>query len=355
MGEDGERNSSIIEHLGERPIFGLVYRIKSMHIETRGRSMKISDYELLFDLPDGEIGGAGIDGVRTVTIRAGRSLEVMCHPITKLSAEARREARERRTSPAMMKLNLRNAERHIMRIMEENFTGRAWVVTLTYAYPTEDYGMANLRELADEYEKRGLPWELERLKMDFRNFLNRLKRRARRGAEIRWIVRYEEGKRPPAEGLPPKYHCHVLIEGPGITREMIDACWPHGSTKCDAFETRDDGPARMARYICKEKAMGMTGRNWWSHSRNLRVPEAKVSDRKISRRRLSRIAADLKHSGREIFAALYPGYKLVEEPSVTYSDFVAGAYIYARLRRIEPNGNERRQERMKARLRGWRT
>ena len=321
--------------------------------------MKISDYELLFDLPDGEITGAGIDGVRTVTIRAGRSLEVMCHPITKLSEEARREARERRTSPAVMKLNMRNAQRHIMRLMEENFTGKAWVVTLTYAYPTEDFGLCNLRELSDEYEKRGLPWDLGRLKMDARNFLNKLRRRVKRetgnAADLKWIMRYEEGKNPPAEGLPPRYHCHALIEGPGITREMIDECWPHGATRCGLFETEDDGPARMARYICKEKAMGLTGRCWWSHSRNLKVPQPRVSDRKISRRRLSRIAADLKHSGREIFEALYPGYKLVEEPSVTYSDFVAGAYIYARMRRTEPNGNERRQGRMKERPRRWRT
>lgn len=299
--------------------------------------MRVSDYDLLFDLPSGECTGQGIDGVRTVTIRAGRSLEVMCHPITRLSAEARREARERRTTPAMMKLNRRNAERHIMRLMEENFTGQAWVVTGTYAYPAEDYGLCNLRELADAYDRRGLPWELGEMKMDVRNFLNKLRRRMKRAtgtaADLKWIIRYEEGKQPPAEGLPPKYHWHALIEGPGITRAMIDECWPHGATKCEPFEVKDDGPARLARYICKQKEMGLTGRTWWSHSRNLKTPQPRVSDRKISRRRLSRIAADIRHSGREIFEALYPGYKVVELPDVRYSDFVAGAYIYARMRR----------------------
>ena len=304
-----------------------------MHVEARGRGMRVSDYELLYDLPDGEYDGRGIDGVRTVTIRAGRSLEVMCHPIVKLTPEARREARERRSTPAMMRLNARNAERHMMRLMEMNFTPRAWVVTGTYAYPSEDYGMCNLEELADEYEKRGLPWELERMRMDVRNFLNKLKRRMPKGSGLRWIVRHEEGKNPPAEGLPPKYHWHALIEGEGVTREMIDSCWPHGHTTCEAFEMRDDGPARLAKYFCKQKAEGRTGKSWWSHSRNLKAPVPKVSERRLSRRRLARIAADIQHSGREIFEALYPGYKLVELPDVRYSDFVSGAYIYARMRR----------------------
>jgi hypothetical protein len=212
------------------------------------------------------------------------------------------------------------------------------------------------------------------MEKDFRNFLNKLKRRlkkldggqangAARGAEerltkgkaegasaakqdapetrgqangaargaIRWIVRYEEGKEPPAEGLPPKYHWHALIEGEGLTREMIDECWPQGHTKCERFITEDDGPARLARYLCKDKLKN-PGKSWWSHSRNLKIPQPRVSDRKLSRRRLARIAADVMHSGREIFETLYPGYRVVELPDVRYSDFVAGAYIYARLR-----------------------
>lgn len=323
--------------------------------------MKLRDYELLYDLPAGEYDGRGIDGVRTVTIRAGRSLEVMCHPITHLTPEAAREARTRRTSPAMRRLNLRNAERHVMRLMEMNFTPRAWVVTGTYAYPVEDYSVRDVDELLDAYDRRGLPWEPERMVKDFRNFLNRLRRRLkragderpkgrractsavppgargqgevdRRGADFKWIVRYEEGKNPPREGLPPKYHWHLLIEAEGLTREMIDACWPHGHTKCEAFITGDDGPARLARYFCKEKAKN-PGKGWWSHSRNLKAPVPTVSDRKLSRRRMARVAADVQKAGREIFEALYPGYKVVELPDVRYSDFVAGCFIYCRMRR----------------------
>ena len=119
--------------------------------------MRVSDYDLLYDLPAGEYDGRGLDGVRTVTIRAGRSLEIMCHPIVRMGPEARREAKARRSSPAMEKLNARNTERHIMRLIEANFGPEAIVVTGTYPYPVEDYGMCDLKELSDTYDREGLP------------------------------------------------------------------------------------------------------------------------------------------------------------------------------------------------------
>lgn len=297
--------------------------------------MRPSDYELLCDLPAGEYDGRGIDGVRTVTIRAGASLEVMAHPIARLSPEARREAKSRRSSPAMLRINARNRERHIMRLIEQNFTREAIVMHGTYDYPVEDYGLCNLRELSGIYDDRKLPWSEEDVMRDNRNFLARLRRRLKAAGcdprKLKWIRRTEEGKHPPAEGLPPKYHWHGVFECPGLTREMLEACWPHGYTRCERLRLKSDGAASLARYLCKQKSPG----RWWSHSRNLKIPQPRISDRKLSRRRLSRIAADVQRNGREILEALYPGYRVVELPDVRYSDFVPGAYIYARLRRRE--------------------
>ena len=67
--------------------------------------MRVSDYDLLYDLPDGEYEGSGVEGVRTTTIRAGRSLEVMIAPRFRWTQEARREAKARRSTPAMKKIN----------------------------------------------------------------------------------------------------------------------------------------------------------------------------------------------------------------------------------------------------------
>ena len=141
--------------------------------------MRASDYEILFDLPDGECDARALDGVRTVTVRAGRSMEIMVHPTNRLTADARREARERRTTPAMARINARNVERHMMRLIEANFPATAYVVTGTYSYPVEDYGLCAPDELSDIYDARGLPWDAKRVKMDVWNWLKKIKQRVK--------------------------------------------------------------------------------------------------------------------------------------------------------------------------------
>ena len=300
--------------------------------------MTHDDYQLLFDLPKGTYDGHGLDGVRTVTWRAGRQLEVACYPITRLTGEARREAKRRRSTPAMAKVNARNTERHIMRLIEANFhEGEAVVVTGTYAYPPQgDYAMMDVKAMAAEYEARKLPWEPERVRMDVRNWLGRLRRRVRKvggdpARDFRWIVRIEEGKEPPLPGIPAKFHFHAVVEGPGLDDQTVKALWEekHGMAHADPLSMADDKVAGLARYFTKQKAGG----RWWSHSRNMIDPPPRVSDRKVSRRRLARLAANVIADGREILEKLYPGYRLAEAPVVRYSDFVAGAYIYARMRR----------------------
>ena len=299
--------------------------------------MTHDDYQLLFDLPEGTYDGHGLDGVRTVTWRAGRQLEIACYPITRLTGEATREAKRRRSTPAMAKVNARNTERHIMRLMEANFPEGASVVTGTYAYPSPgDYGMMDVRAMAAEYSARRLPWSWERVRKDVRNWLARLRRRVIKcggdpARDFRWIVRIEESKEPPLPGIPAKFHFHAVVDGPGLDDQTVKAFWEerHGMAHVDPLSKADDKVAGLARYFTKQK----TGGRWWSHSRNLIDPPPRVSDRKVSRRRLARLAANVIADGREILEKLYPGYRLAEAPTVRFSDFVAGAYIYARMRR----------------------
>ena len=298
--------------------------------------MNINDYDLLYDLPDGEYDGRGIGGVRTVTYRAGQSLEVMCYPLIRWSQEARREAKRRKTSAAMARINARNRERKHARIIEANFTKAALVTTLVYNYPPPvDYRIMPGEAMRQEYQARRLPECMEDVKRDMRRFFVRLRRRLRRvsGAEVelKWDLTAEEGKNPPADGLPPKYHIHTIIEATGLTREIIAEAWRGEISRCEHLGLNTDGAARLARYLDK----GDAGRKWWSHSRNLKIPQPRVSDRRVSRRRLSMMARDIMRDGREILEAIYPGYRLAEVPEVRFSDFVAGAYIYARMRRRE--------------------
>lgn len=303
----------------------------------RETAMNYQDAELLYDLPDGEYDGRCLGGVRTVTWRAGRQLEIACFPITCLNREARRELKHRKTCKAVDRKNQEYSNRHIMRLIEANFPEGAAVVTLTYVYPpTDDYAMMDTTAMSDAYRARRLPWDVERVRMDLRNWLARLRRRVKKvggdpARQFKWLCRIEEGKEPPIPGIPAKYHVHAIIEGPGLDCQTVKAFWEekHGTCRVDPLGLKDDGSKRLANYFTKQK----TGGRWWSHSRNLKIVRPRVSDRKVSRRRLSHLACGVLADGKEILEKLYPGYQLAEPPRVTFSDYVAGAYIYARMRR----------------------
>ena len=129
----------------------------------------------------------------------------------------------------------------------------------------------------------------------------------------------------------------VLLGGvPEELRGEIERLWPYGYCNADRLQPDDKGIAAVAQYIAKQEgsANGQHSRKEksWSGSRNLKQPATTTSDSRSSRRRVSQIAADVRRAGREIFEAVYPGYRTVEEPTVALSDFCAGAYIRAKLR-----------------------
>lgn len=300
--------------------------------------MKLNDYELLYDLPEGEYDGAGIRGVRTVTIRAGASLEVMCHPLLIQWPEgAKREAKRRKTGEKQAAINARNLERQIMRLAEANFHHlKAVILTGTYEYPNaDDVGMMNIDDVWKDWHARKLPEGVEDVRRDVRNMLGRIRRRmSSKGQDdrgLRWILRIEEDDKLDAFGLPTRYHIHMLIEAEGLSQSEIADEWRFGFTRCDRFDLVHDGAARIAHYITKNKRGG----RWVSHSRNLKKPVERVSDRKVSRRRLQRIAEDVRRDGRLILEKLYPGYRVQGEITVRYSDYMPGAYIYCRMRRLD--------------------
>lgn len=70
----------------------------------------------------------------------------------------------------------------------------------------------------------------------------------------------------------------------------------------------------------------------WAASKNLVDPKITEADTKISRRKVEQMAEDFEAKPAAIFAALFPEYSF-NECAVRYSDFVAGAYIYAKLHR----------------------
>lgn len=302
------------------------------------RNTDVSKYEILYDLPKGECGEKEIGGMRTKTIRAGDSLEVEAFPITHVNQAAKREAKKRKSSNAQVKLNRRKAARRLRRLAEHNYKAGDIVLHPTINYGFIDRGFVNIDSVLEEMHALGIPMDDETARKLIRNFIARIRRLIRRRggnpAAFKYIYVIETTREPRDDdfnALPARYHYHMIITSLGIlTAEDLQALWPLGYVKADLLDFRFNGLEGLCTYMTKQRRF--TRR--WAHSKNMIEPEEKVSNRKISRRRAAQIAADVRINAREIMEKIYPGYT-VEEAEVKYSDFVAGAYIYVRMRRTQ--------------------
>ena len=300
------------------------------------RQTDASRYEILYDLPQGEYSAREVGGTSTRTIRAGDSLEVECFPIIHVNQDAKREAKRRASTKAQENLNLKNTRKHIRRLMEKNFTSKDFVLHNTFDYGFIDRAAANMRDELKAWEESGFPMDDDDARRIMKNFIARIRRLIkRRGgdpAEFKYIYVIETTREPRDEdfnALPARYHYHMVISSLDIlTIEDLHALWPYGYTKAEPLDFRFNGLEGLSKYITKQRKLMRR----WARSKNLKEPDVRVSSRKISRRRAAQIAADVQANAREIFEKIYPGYTL-QEAEVKYSDFVAGAYIYARMRR----------------------
>lgn len=300
--------------------------------------MRLTDaakYEILYDQPAGEYSRAEVGAIGTATIMPGDSLEIECFPVIKVDDGARREKLRRKTGRHQQELNLRNTRKKIRRIAEANFSEADVFWTGTYAYPRYDIAFANPEDVLREMEELGCPMEDGDVRRDFKAFLKKIKRRVKRMGgdpkEVKYLYVIESTKEP-MEGdrspLPPRYHIHAILHAPGLSRAEIEECWDKGYSNTKKLDFSSNGISGLCAYLGKQRRCS----HRWACSRNCKQPEVKKSYRKISCRRAAQIAADVQYRGREILEKLYPGYRL-EEVQVKYSEFVAGAYIYARMRR----------------------
>lgn len=299
-----------------------------------------SRYEILYDLPKGEVDTKAMGGVRTKTIRAGDTLEIEAYPLIRVEAPAREEARRRKSSAAQVKLNLHNSMKRIRRLCEANFGTGDFVMHPTFDYGAVEYGFINKDDKRKEWERLGYPQDEEDARRIFRNFIGRVKRYIKRCGQdpkqLKYLYVLEKTKEPQdgdVNALPAHFHYHVAISGCGcLDIQVLNELWGYGYTKSEPVDMRFNGLKGFATYVAK-RITKQSRKTRWACSKNMQQPEITVSDRRISRRKLAQIARDVQYAGKEILEKLYPEYQLQEVPEVKYSDFVAGAYIYARMRR----------------------
>lgn len=247
----------------------------------------------------------GSMGYRTKTTKAGPRLEAEIYPIFgRMQQERCRAARTNETPEAVRRLNYERSRRYMIQLADANFTEEDISMTLTY---------------------NGTPPEYEVAQKDVRNFLGRVKRaRTKAGlSPLKYIYTIEDER----DGKAKRIHVHLLMSG-GMDRTELERLWAKGYANADRLQPDENGLEAIARYMTKQQR----NRRKWAASKNLKKPQVRTSDTKVSNRRVRSLAYDYQNAAKEIMEKVYPGYTFVKA-TVNYSDVIDGVYIRAVMRK----------------------
>ena len=258
--------------------------------------------------------------------KCGEYLDVQVFPVFK-KAQGRKK-RYKPTSDMQARLNQRNAERALTRILNTNFTEDDISITLTFK---------------NEY----LPKTYEEAVRMAKNFLRRLKRlRCKLGLpEMRYII-------IPGAG---RFHFHIPMSG-GIDDKTLQKLWDYGYCNIIHFIFDENGIEGHARYIAKQfeldevdifsmfnineetgevtekegkSATRNKGKRRYTCSRNIIRPDEEEKEGRISATRIEEIAT-FDNASRTIFEKLYPGYCLADCKPY-YNEENGGYYLEIRM------------------------
>lgn len=308
-------------------------------------------YAFLFDKENREeLLMKGVGNQRVKTVRAGELLYIASFPIWNTRAQAEQAKNAPRNAEAVRWVNVRNRRTRFEQIVHANFGRDDYYFTATYTESPKGN-----RRLDEDYYKDEPKDEIE-AQSNVRKFIRALRALVRRkGGEVKklkylYVTEETYTRHPDPAYDRARYHHHMLITrevGSGVilTRDEIEQLWQDmpfasGRVRCDRLQPdTNNGLSAVAQYLVKQEK-GETlvtekgarkNQHRYAGSKNLKKPKPTVADHKISKRRVQHLAVDVRANAKDIFESLYPGYRLCEEPTVRTSDYVEGAYIYAKM------------------------
>ncbi|UPW82749.1 hypothetical protein [Lysinibacillus sp. Ag94] len=260
-----------------------------------------------------------IAGYRVKSIWSGDVLEVEAYPYWKIPQE-KRVKRDKNSSKAQERLNEKNRQKHVARLINTNFRDyRDLYMTYTYS---------------DKY----VPEDYEQAKRDMTNLVRRMKRWLKKqekyeGFELKYIYSTEHTR----NGEKVRAHHHMVTNFPD--REVAEELWNRGRANSKRLKADDLGFTKLGEYLVKEK--GPKTAKGYTPSRNLKQPKVTVSDTKLTRRRAAKIATE-EIGAQEIFEKMYKNYQF-KQMEVSFSEYVSGAYINVYMKRIDKPINHKRR------------
>lgn len=231
----------------------------------------------------------------------GEYLEGDIYPVFQPAGKRRRKCRPTRAIQA--RLNQKNAEKKLTRIVRLNFGADDISMTATY--------------------RQGLaPETAEQAQRDAQNFVKKLRRMYRKaGRELKYVYATECGRNG-------NWHHHFILSG-GMDRDALERAWGKGYANSRRLQIEEDGLAGLSRYIVKERRFYKR----WSGSRNLLRPEPILSDGTITMPEADEIAEAIERKRAWVwFEARYQDFELIEA-SYERNGINRGLYIHFTMRR----------------------
>jgi hypothetical protein len=243
--------------------------------------------------------------IREQRFRAGDYLELNIYPVFECRRSDGRRRRNRPSKDAVKKINQKNRENEVNRILVANFSTKDYYVTLSY---------------------KSAPDSEEQVRRDVRYFIDKLnRRRASQGLDkAKYVKIIERGSRSG------RYHIHLVISGEGITPALIAELWGKGYVDCKPLQFSADGLKGLARYFTKDKQEGGdkegSCRHSWSCSRNCVRPQPRTNDHKYSKRAVRSMVEE--NAAEKVLRAMHPDY-ILADCETYYRDETGLYYIYA--------------------------
>ena len=226
----------------------------------------------------------------------GEYLEVDIFPV--FERQRGRSKKRKPTSETMKKLNQRNAERKLIRLLNTNFTKEDIRFDLTY-------------------DSDHCPDSPEGAQREMQNFLRRVKRyRAKNGLpELKYIAVTEVGSKGG------RVHHHIVMSG-GISINTLAEIWGRGYTTAKPLQFDEQGLAGIAVYLLKAEPV-LSKR--WSASRNLEQPKVSERDGRLPKYKVKEWH-DSGYDNRSEIEKAYEGYSL-SEVKPYYNEINGGYYL----------------------------
>lgn len=193
---------------------------------------------------------------RIKTITGGRLVAAVCYTVgTVRDGPAERAAKDRMSSEAQERINLRRAWQKLEMLLAANFGPRDLHVVFTY----DDEHMPASREAGNKLLRKLFP-QLR-------------KHRKARGQPTKYIYVTEQLS---SEGG--RLHHHVVLNGTGADMEVLRSFWPYGQVELEVLDVWQ-GYEALAKYLTKEPrevGRAQAGARTWTPSVGLEKPKAET-------------------------------------------------------------------------------